>query len=70
MKIHQKPGTMLICLALLITIATLVIAGCLESTSGQQEQMTAAMDKQSESPAAGTVVSIREIFGSAQFTLR
>ena len=59
MKIQQKSGIRLICLALLIVIATLVSAGCLESTPGQQSQMTATHDQQSANPASGTAATTR-----------
>jgi hypothetical protein len=59
MKSHQKPGPGLVCLALLITITILVVAGCTESTPEQQEQMTTLNDKQSDKHAAVTTVMIR-----------
>jgi len=43
MKNHQKSGIGLICLALLIVIATIVIAGCMESPQGQQGENSAAV---------------------------
>lgn len=43
MKNHQKSGLGLICLAILIVVATLVIAGCMESTQGQQGENSAAV---------------------------
>lgn len=59
MKNQQKSGIRLISLALLIVIATLVSAGCLESTPDQQSQMTATHDQQSANPASGTAVTAR-----------
>lgn len=56
MKTQQKTGIGFICLAMLI-IATLVIAGCVGSTSGGQGQMTATSDKPDENPNAGTIVA-------------
>jgi len=58
MKMQQKSGPVLIGLALLI-VATLVIAGCVGSTSGQQSQATATNVQQSEAHAAGTTVAPR-----------
>jgi hypothetical protein len=55
MKIHQKSGPVLICLALIV-VATLVIAGCRESTPSQQGLVTTTNDKQTENHAAGTGV--------------
>ncbi|MGD0079087.1 MAG: hypothetical protein ABSB80_00385 [Methanoregula sp.] len=57
MKKDQKPNIGLTCLAVLIIAATLVIAGCMESTQGPQDQVTAANDKQSKNPAAGAFVA-------------
>jgi hypothetical protein len=57
MKIHQKQGIALICLILLITIATLAIAGCMESAPEQQGQMTAVSEKQNEKPVATAIVT-------------
>jgi len=56
MKIQQKSGPILICLALLV-VATAVIAGCLESIPGQQGLVTATNDKQTENHSAGTRVA-------------
>jgi len=56
MKIHQKSGPVLICLALLV-VATLVIAGCRESIPGQQGQVTATNAQQTENHSAGTGVT-------------
>ena len=59
MKSQQKSGIRLICLALLIVIATLVSAGCLASTPDPQSQTTATHDQQSKNPAASTAVTTR-----------
>jgi hypothetical protein len=53
MKTHQKTIHMLICLAILI-VATLVIAGCVDSGQDQQSQVTPTGNQQSEHPAAAT----------------
>jgi hypothetical protein len=57
MKNNQTSGFVLICLVILIA-ATLVIAGCVGSTSGQS-QVSSTNDKQSEHPATGTTVATR-----------
>jgi len=59
MKSQQKSGIRLICLALLIVIATISIAGCVNSTQDQQIQMTPTSNQQRENPAAATTVMIR-----------
>jgi len=56
MKTHQKPGAGLICLALVITIAILVIAGCTESAAEQQGQVPTTSEKQNEKPAAMAII--------------
>ncbi len=57
MKTQQRSGLGLICLTLLIVVATLVSAGCLESTPDQQSRTTPANNQQSEKPAAATIVT-------------
>jgi hypothetical protein len=59
MRNQQKSDIRLICLAILIIAATMVIAGCLESTPDQQSQMTPANDKQTANPVSGTAVTTR-----------
>ncbi len=54
MKSRQESGRALICLAVFITIATLVSAGCTGSAPENQSQVTTISGKQSEQPAAGT----------------
>lgn len=66
MKTDQKPGAALICLVLLITIATLAIAGCMESAQEQQGQMTVASEKQSEKPVSTTIVTTRTVAAPVQ----
>ncbi len=66
MKTHQKPGAVLICLALLITIATHIITGCMESVQEQQGQMTVASEKQSEKPVSKTIVTTRTVAAPVQ----
>jgi hypothetical protein len=59
MKNQLKSGTRLICLAILITIAMLAIAGCTESVPEQQGQSITTHDQQGANPVAGTVVTTR-----------
>ena len=59
MKFCQKPGIGLICLALLITVATMVLAGCVDSAQDQQSQAIAPQDQQTAIPAAGTAVTTK-----------
>jgi hypothetical protein len=59
MKNQQRSGTGLICLVLLMTIATLAIAGCTGSGQDQQSRMIPSGNQQSEHPAAGTVVATK-----------
>jgi hypothetical protein len=66
LKTDQKPGAALICLALLITIATLVIAGCMESAQEQQGQMPVAREKLNEQPVSTTIVTTRTVTAPVQ----
>jgi hypothetical protein len=59
MKIQQKSGTVLICLATLILVAAIAIAGCVDYGQGQQSQITPNGNQQSEHPAAVTIVTTR-----------
>lgn len=53
MKTDQKPGYGLVCLAVLFTIATLMIAGCTDSTEGRQNPASTG----SETPASVMAVT-------------
>lgn len=59
MKNQQKSGIRLICFALLIVVMTLVSAGCMESTPGQQSPVNDAQDQQQVNPASTTAVTTR-----------
>ena len=59
MKNHQSAGRALICLAIIITLASLAVAGCTESAAEQQGQMPVASEKQMEKPVAKTTVTMR-----------
>ena len=59
MKNHQRSGGVLICLAIMITLATLAVAGCTESDAGQQGQMTTPGETQTVNPAATALVTTR-----------
>jgi hypothetical protein len=52
----QNAGHGLVCLAVLFTIAILMIAGCTDSPEDRQDPVTAAGEPQHENPAAGTPV--------------
>jgi hypothetical protein len=56
MKNHQKPDPGLTCLAILIAIATIAIAGCVDSGQTQQSQVTPTGNQQNEHPAVATTV--------------
>jgi hypothetical protein len=56
MKHHLKPDQGIMCLALLIAIATIAIAGCVDSGQTRQSQVTPAGNQQNESPAVATTV--------------
>jgi hypothetical protein len=66
MKTQQKSGHGLICLVLLLTIATLAVAGCTESASEHQGQMTAPGEKQSENATVKTTITIRTTSATVQ----
>ncbi|MDD1690994.1 MAG: hypothetical protein LUQ66_10075 [Methanoregula sp.] len=57
MKTYQKARQALICLAVLVTIATIAIAGCTDTTQVQPGEVTAAGNLQSENPAPVTAVT-------------
>jgi hypothetical protein len=59
MKIHQKSGWILVCFALLIAVATIAIAGCVNSGQGPQDQMTPTPDQQDRHPATAPTVTTR-----------
>ncbi len=59
MKIHQKPGAVLVCLVLLITIVSMMIAGCVDSGQDQQGQMAPTGNQPGEHPVAATIVTTR-----------
>jgi hypothetical protein len=57
MKKYRKSDLGLVCLVVLITVATLVIAGCLESNTGQQSQTNPAGSPQNEKPVIHTTIT-------------
>ncbi|MFA5269108.1 MAG: hypothetical protein WC379_14165 [Methanoregula sp.] len=59
MKNHQRAGRVILCLAIIITIAALAVAGCTESANEHQGQMTAPGEKQSENSAVKSIAVIR-----------
>ena len=56
MKTDLKPGHFLVCLAVFLTIAAMMIAGCTDSTEGRQNPATTIQDRQS-GHATSTVVT-------------
>jgi len=63
---HQKAGKAFVCLAILITLATLAAAGCTESAAGQQGHMPIASEKQDEQSVATTIITMRTTIAPAQ----
>jgi hypothetical protein len=61
MKTQQKSDPGIICLALLIVAATMMITGCVDTTQDQhqQNQMTPSGDQQTGHPAATMVITTR-----------
>lgn len=57
MRTDQESGIRRICLALLITIAILAIAGCIDSTPNRQDRITATDEMPNENPATGTAIT-------------
>lgn len=66
MKPHQEQWAGLTCLALVIAIVMLAIAGCTDSAHGQQVQPTVTNEKQIEKPAATAIVMTRATAASVQ----
>jgi len=62
MNIHRKPGTRLVCLVLLILVATIVFAGCTDSAQSAQVQEAATHEQQVANPAPGTTVATKTTF--------
>ena len=59
MKTHQKSGIGLICLALLIAIATIAIAGSVDSGQARHGQIAPTSSHQSEQLSVGTAATTR-----------
>ena len=59
MKIQRRSGRGLICLVILIAIAIIAIAGCVDSTHNQQSLGTPTGNQQSEKPVVNTTVTIK-----------
>ncbi|MFZ1128351.1 hypothetical protein [Methanoregula sp.] len=58
MKIQQRSGPGLVCPVILVAIAIIAIAGCVDSTHNQQGLVTPTGTRQSETPAVTTTVTI------------
>ena len=59
MKPDHQPGPGLICITVLILLATIAIAGCADSVQEQQSRVTATGTVQAEHPSAGTQITTR-----------
>ncbi len=59
MRTQQRSGPGLICLVILIAIAIIAIAGCVDSTHNQQSLVSPTGTQQSETPVVTTTVTIR-----------
>ena len=57
----RKPGTGLICLVLLVTIATILLAGCTDSVQNQQGQVTPTGTQQIEKTTMRTTVTTKTV---------
>lgn len=57
MTFHVKPGAGLVCLVLLVTIATILLAGCTDTARDQQDQVAATQP--AADPAPGTAAATR-----------
>jgi hypothetical protein len=55
MKPQQKLSPVLICLAILITIAIITVTGCVDAGQEQQSQATSTSNQPGEHPAAATI---------------
>ena len=58
MKTRQRSGPGPVCLGILVTIAIIAIAGCVDSMHNQRGLVTPTGTKQSETPAVTTTVTI------------
>ena len=61
MNIHRKPGTGLICLVLLIMIATIALAGCTDSAQVQQSPVTPTGTQQIEKTTMHTTATTKTV---------
>jgi hypothetical protein len=59
MTSDRTPGTGLVCLVLLIMIATIAVAGCTDSAHDRQIQETTTHDQPAMNPASGTAVATK-----------
>ncbi|MDD1694499.1 MAG: hypothetical protein LUQ71_07225 [Methanoregula sp.] len=59
MKTDHQPGPGLICIAILLLLATIATAGCVDSTQEQQGQVTPTGNVQTGHPTAGTTITTK-----------
>jgi hypothetical protein len=64
MENHQKSGNGLTCLAIILTLAVLVSAGCLDSAQKHLDQTIPANEKQAGNPAPGTVLATKATYAA------
>jgi hypothetical protein len=57
MEIDEIPAIALVSIVLIVTVAAVAVAGCLESASGQQDLPAAITEQPGEHPAAAAVVA-------------
>jgi hypothetical protein len=65
MKTDHQPGPGLICITILILLATIATAGCVDSAREQQSQVTSTDNAQTGHPTAGTTITTRIATASA-----
>jgi len=59
MKTEKRSGHVLVCLAILVTIATMVVVGCTDSASNPQDQVTVTGGKPGEHSTASIGVTTK-----------
>jgi len=65
MNIHRKPGIGLISLVLLVTIATILLAGCTDSSQDRQSQVAPTGTQQIEKTTMHTTATTKTVTGAA-----
>ena len=67
MKTQERSGCGLICLVLLVTIATILLAGCTDSGQDQQNQVTPTGTQQIEKTTMHTTSTTKTVTGAAPY---